>query len=178
MKSVSEPPLTAYRLSVRDRLLARPVLLWMLFLLAVTAMGIIAKWLSPALRPGPSGVAPLQVALQVGMLLLVLPFALRVGGDALGLRKTKQEPRRAGTSRHDRLSPRGSVSGTRRWRGQRTHARRGPEDQLPRRGGSGCRRALKTPGIPGQNELCVHPTSRDKGSRVIKTLDPFLVTTL
>lgn len=88
MKSVSEPPLTAYRLSVRDRLLARPVLLWMLFLLAVTAMGIIAKWLSPALRPGPSGVAPLQVALQVGMLLLVLPFALRVGGDALGLRRT------------------------------------------------------------------------------------------
>lgn len=77
----------ASRPSVRDRLLARPVLLWALFLLAITAMGILAKWLTPTLRPGPGGVGPVQVALQLGMLLMILPFAVRVGSDALGLRR-------------------------------------------------------------------------------------------
>ena len=77
----------ARRPSVRDRLLARPVLLWALFLLAITAVGILAKWLTPTLRPGPGGVGLVQVALQVGMLLMILPFAVRVGWDALGLRR-------------------------------------------------------------------------------------------
>jgi membrane protease YdiL (CAAX protease family) len=63
------------------------VLLWALFLLAITAMGILAKWLTPTLRPGPGGVGLVQVALQLGMLLMILPFAVRVRGDALGLRR-------------------------------------------------------------------------------------------
>ena len=73
--------------SVRDALLARPVLLWALFLLAITAMGILAKWLTPTLRSGPAGVGLVQVVLQLGMLLLIVPFAARVGFDALGLRR-------------------------------------------------------------------------------------------
>ena len=75
------------RHSVRDGLLARPVLLWALFLVAITAIGILAKWLTPTLRPGPGGVGLVQVALQLGMLLMILPFAVRVGWDALGLRR-------------------------------------------------------------------------------------------
>ena len=75
------------RPSVRDRLLERPMLLWALFLLAISAMGILAKWLTPTLRPGPGGVGLVQVALQLGMLLMILPFAVRVGWDALGLRR-------------------------------------------------------------------------------------------
>jgi len=36
---------------------------------------------------GPGGVGLVQVALQLGMLLMILPFAVRVGWDALGLRR-------------------------------------------------------------------------------------------
>jgi membrane protease YdiL (CAAX protease family) len=87
MPSDTEALEPASRQSVRDALLARPVLLWALFLLAITAMGILAKWLTPALRPGPAGVGLVQVILQLGMLLLLVPFAARVGCDALGLRR-------------------------------------------------------------------------------------------
>lgn len=69
----------------RDLLLDRPIRLWVLFLVAVTAMGVIAKSLAPHLLSGPAGVSPLQVALQVAMGLMVLPFALRFDRTWLGL---------------------------------------------------------------------------------------------
>jgi hypothetical protein len=71
---------------LRDVLLRRPILIWLVFLAAVTAMAIVAKALAPSLLSGPAGVGPLQVALQSVMLLMVLPFALRVGARRLGLR--------------------------------------------------------------------------------------------
>lgn len=52
MPSDIETLVAASRPPVRDVLLARPVLLWALFLLAITAVGILAKWLAPTLRPG------------------------------------------------------------------------------------------------------------------------------
>lgn len=72
MPSDTEALEPASQQSVRDALLARPVLLWALFLLAIMAMGILAKWLTPALRPGPAGVGLVQVVLQLGMLLLIV----------------------------------------------------------------------------------------------------------
>ncbi len=71
--------------SIRGALLRRPVLLWGLFLGTVTAMALVAKSLAPDLMSGPAGVGPLQVTLQVLMLLMVLPFAARVGTARLGL---------------------------------------------------------------------------------------------
>lgn len=76
---------TAPRASVLDALLQRPVLLWVLFLAIVTGMGVAAKALAPTLLSGPAGVSPLQVALQLVMLLMVLPFAVRIGARRLGL---------------------------------------------------------------------------------------------
>lgn len=54
----------ANRQSVRDGLLARPVLLWTLFLLAITAMGILAKWpdTHPPTRPWRRGPGPGRIA--------------------------------------------------------------------------------------------------------------------
>ncbi len=70
---------------LRDRLLRRPILLWTLFLVAVTAMAVLAKAMAPELLSGPAGVGPLQVALQAAMLVMVLPFAARLGRQSLGL---------------------------------------------------------------------------------------------
>jgi membrane protease YdiL (CAAX protease family) len=66
-------------------MLERPIRLWVLFLAAVTLIGVTAKALVPELLSGPAGVSPLQVALQAVMLLMVLPFAIRVGKRGLGL---------------------------------------------------------------------------------------------
>lgn len=66
-------------------MLERPILLWVLFLSAVTLIGVAAKVVVPELLSGPAGVSPLQVGLQTVMLLMVLPFAIRVGKGELGL---------------------------------------------------------------------------------------------
>lgn len=71
---------------ILDSLLDRPVRLWMLFLLAVTTIGVTAKAFAPGLLSGPAGVSPLQVGLQSVMFLMVLPFAVRVGRRDLGLK--------------------------------------------------------------------------------------------
>lgn len=73
------------RQPVRAALLDRPVRLWLIFFVAVTAMAVAAKALAPELLSGPAGVGPLQVALQFVMLLMVLPFAAPVGRRRLGL---------------------------------------------------------------------------------------------
>ena len=69
---------------LRDLLLARPVLLWLLFLVVVTMLAVVAKKIAPDLLSGPAGVGPLQVGLQFAMLLMVLPFAARIGRERLG----------------------------------------------------------------------------------------------
>lgn len=81
---------TAHRFGLRRALLRRPILLWAAYFGAVTVLAVVAKALAPDLLSGPAGVGPLQVALQFLMLLMVLPFAARVGADGLGLRPVRQ----------------------------------------------------------------------------------------
>ena len=64
---------------MRAALLHRPLLLWLLHLVAINTLGATAKQLWPDLASGAASLGTQQVGLQAVLMLLPLPFAAALG---------------------------------------------------------------------------------------------------
>lgn len=75
---------------MRTWLLRHPLLLWVLYLLTVVLIALAAGALFPALRSGPSGLSTVQLAGQLVLTLLPLPFLAVVGWRVAGFNGPRQ----------------------------------------------------------------------------------------